>query len=183
MTDTTTAIVTALEDGPASARDLSQRLPDSYANIRQILRRMAKAGTVTKLRRGVYALDCDTAIPARSDATTTERRSAPTFQMPVSVVTTHTEDAAPGTTAASDTSGSCHDAAARARVQRNSTSAESAASHCDTPRPAGTIPQRKSTRPCAWHGQTMSACIGWTSTTRRRGRRGCSFVLDVIRST
>lgn len=54
------AIVTELENGPASARDLSQRLDGvSYANIRQTLSRLVKAGIVTKLRRGLYALNCE----------------------------------------------------------------------------------------------------------------------------
>jgi len=55
------AIVTALGDGPATARELSQCLPGiSYTNIRQLLRRLADAGAVTKLRRGLYSIGCDT---------------------------------------------------------------------------------------------------------------------------
>jgi DNA-binding transcriptional ArsR family regulator len=61
VTGTAAAIVTALADGPCcTARDLSQRLVAiSYANIRQRLHRLAEAGIVTKLRRGLYGLDCD----------------------------------------------------------------------------------------------------------------------------
>lgn len=62
MTKTSEAIVTALDGGPSTARDLSQNLQGiSYANVRQTLGRLVKAGFVTKLGRGVYALaDCDT---------------------------------------------------------------------------------------------------------------------------
>jgi hypothetical protein len=60
MTASAAAIVTALGDGPATASDLSQRLDGiSYANIRQQLRRLAASGIVTNLRRGLYAVDCD----------------------------------------------------------------------------------------------------------------------------
>lgn len=50
--------MTALGDGPATALDLSQRVAGvTYANARQILRRLAEAGVVTRLRRGLYAID------------------------------------------------------------------------------------------------------------------------------
>ncbi len=61
VTGTAAAIVTALGDGPSSALDLSQRLPVTYANIRQHLRRMTQAGIVTRLQRGLYSLHCDSA--------------------------------------------------------------------------------------------------------------------------
>ena len=58
VTTATAAVVTALDEVPATARDLSQRLDGiGYANIRQALRRLAAAGTVTKLQRGLYAVD------------------------------------------------------------------------------------------------------------------------------
>lgn len=57
VTGTAAAIVTALGEGPATARDLSQRLSGiSYANLRQTLRRMASAGIVTNPQRGIYSL-------------------------------------------------------------------------------------------------------------------------------
>lgn len=57
MTNTAEKIVTELQNGPASARELSQSMTEiSYANIRQILCRLFDAGTVTKLKRGVYQL-------------------------------------------------------------------------------------------------------------------------------
>lgn len=57
MTTAAERIVTALSDGPTTARDLSQRIEGiGYANIRQNLVRLAKAGVVTKLRRGLYGL-------------------------------------------------------------------------------------------------------------------------------
>lgn len=69
VTRTAAMIVTALGDGPCSALALSQRLPGlGHANARQTLRRMALAGVVTRLRRGLYG---------RSDsATTTTNGSA-----------------------------------------------------------------------------------------------------------
>lgn len=72
MTDTAAAIVTALEDGPASARDLSQRLHGiGYPNIRQTLRRLSQRGIIAKASRGVYRLGhCDTA-PATDRASPT----------------------------------------------------------------------------------------------------------------
>ena len=55
MTNAADMIVTELQGGPASARELSQRLDGiSYASIRQMLCRLAKAGVVTKIKRGVY---------------------------------------------------------------------------------------------------------------------------------
>jgi hypothetical protein len=55
--------VTALENGPASAPELSQRLDGiGYANIRQTLRRLSQRGTIAKAARGLYSLaHCDTA--------------------------------------------------------------------------------------------------------------------------
>lgn len=50
-------ILAALVAGPATARELSQRIDGiSYDNIRQLLTRMAKSGVVTKVKRGVYGL-------------------------------------------------------------------------------------------------------------------------------
>lgn len=66
MTTATAAIVTALGSGPATARDLSQRLDGiGYANIRQALRRLSAAGTVTKVHRGLYAIGGSTAAETR----------------------------------------------------------------------------------------------------------------------
>lgn len=82
MTTTTDAIVTALGEGPATARALSQRLDGiGYANIRQSLRRLAAAGTVTKIHRGLYTIggvvaDCDQRAP-RSAAPHPRRDTRP----------------------------------------------------------------------------------------------------------
>jgi hypothetical protein len=65
VTKATEAIVTVLGEGPCSALALSQRLTNvTHANARQTLRRLAEAGVVTRLRRGLYGLSdnpqCDT---------------------------------------------------------------------------------------------------------------------------
>jgi hypothetical protein len=65
VTASAAAIVTALGNGPATARSLSQWLDGiTYANIRQQLRRLAAAGVVTNPTRGVYALPgaCDSGV-------------------------------------------------------------------------------------------------------------------------
>ena len=69
VTSAKEAIVTALREGPSSARDLSHLLEGiGYDNIRQTLGRLAKSGVVTKLRRGIYALaDCDNGQCENSD--------------------------------------------------------------------------------------------------------------------
>ena len=79
MTNTAEMIVTELQNGPASARELSQRMNQiSYANIRQILCRLFEAGTVSKLKRGVYQLassdrrNCSEVV---HNSTMTERQS------------------------------------------------------------------------------------------------------------
>ncbi|HUF56438.1 MAG TPA: winged helix-turn-helix domain-containing protein [Thermohalobaculum sp.] len=81
MTTATEAIVTALGEGPATARDLSQRLDGiGYANIRQGLRRLAAAGTVTKVQRGLYAVgaaDCDASAPEPEPCERTSTQEAP----------------------------------------------------------------------------------------------------------
>lgn len=59
VTGAAAAIVTALGEGPCSALVLSQRLNVTHANARQTLRRLADRGVVTKLRRGLYGLGCD----------------------------------------------------------------------------------------------------------------------------
>jgi DNA-binding transcriptional ArsR family regulator len=68
VTGTATRIVTALENGPASARELSQRLDGvGYANIRQTLRRLSQRGAITKAARGLYSLaHCDTAAAIKA---------------------------------------------------------------------------------------------------------------------
>jgi DNA-binding transcriptional ArsR family regulator len=64
VTGTAAAIVRALADGPSTARELSDRLDGvSYANIRQLLRRLTKAGVVTKLRRGLYGIGGEGSAP------------------------------------------------------------------------------------------------------------------------
>ena len=77
MTKTADAIVTALSAGPSTARDLSQRLHGiDYANVRQILSRLAKAGIVTKPARGLYAVgDCDKVVLEERDEVHEDRRS------------------------------------------------------------------------------------------------------------
>ncbi|MBF9057720.1 hypothetical protein HKCCSP123_00855 [Rhodobacterales bacterium HKCCSP123] len=86
VTKASDAIVTALNEGPATARDLSQRIEGvGYANIRQSLVRLAKAGVVTKLRRGLYGLtdspaaqvDCDTVPNADADKADCDTGRAP----------------------------------------------------------------------------------------------------------
>ncbi|WP_396279575.1 type IV toxin-antitoxin system AbiEi family antitoxin domain-containing protein [Histidinibacterium aquaticum] len=67
MTNTATEIVTALENGPSTARELSHRLHRiGYANLRQALSRLAKSGIVIKLGRGLYALPSSVTPPACS---------------------------------------------------------------------------------------------------------------------
>lgn len=69
MTKAAKDIVTDLGSGPKTARELSQRLNGiSYANIRQNLERMARAGIVTKLQRGLYGLTSGEAPEANCDA-------------------------------------------------------------------------------------------------------------------
>ena len=69
MTKSTDLIVTKLAHGPATALDLSQNIDGiSYASIRQILSRLARAGIVTRLKRGTYALDSDEAIAVEPTA-------------------------------------------------------------------------------------------------------------------
>lgn len=78
MTKTADAIVTALSAGPATARDLSQRLHGiDYANVRQILSRLAKAGAVTKLARGLYAVGAEQRVATKPIVTPPRRIPAP----------------------------------------------------------------------------------------------------------
>jgi len=57
VTSLTEEIVTELQFGHLSPKDLTGRLNDvTYSAIRQALCRMAKAGTVTKVGRGRYSL-------------------------------------------------------------------------------------------------------------------------------
>jgi hypothetical protein len=86
VTSTAAAIVTALVNGPATARDLSQRLDGiGYANIRQHLRRLAAAGVVTKRQWGVYGLPGESAITTSGSADPTDE--TPAARAPVPVVT------------------------------------------------------------------------------------------------
>lgn len=86
MTATAEKIVTALSEGPCTARGLSQRLDGiGYANIRQTLRRLAEAGIVTKHRRGLYGIGCDLGCDTAgcdSHGTSTDCDSAPRQAVP-----------------------------------------------------------------------------------------------------
>lgn len=93
MTTATEAIVTALGEGPATARDLSQRLDGiGYANIRQALRRLAAAGTVTKVQRGLYAVgaaDCHEGARKSVEFVPPSATGAPEPEPPVSARRKH----------------------------------------------------------------------------------------------
>ena len=79
VTGTAAAIVTALGEGPSSALDLSQRLSNvTHVNARQTLRRLAEAGIVTRLRRGLYAVSRQIA----SDGPTSAKASVPKSAKP-----------------------------------------------------------------------------------------------------
>lgn len=70
MTATATLIVTAIGQGNVTARAIADAVPSlSHANVRQSLRRMAKAGAVTITKRGSYGLPlgCDSSEAEDND--------------------------------------------------------------------------------------------------------------------
>lgn len=86
MTKAFDSTMTARNEGPATARDRSLRIEGvGYSSIRQSLVRRAKAGVVTKLRRGLYGVtesavaqvECDTVSKARDDKADCDTGRAP----------------------------------------------------------------------------------------------------------